>query len=890
MVEYQSPGEGFNGCEELTIVGKPENRFDEKRWTHKRDTGKPLGSEKNYKGSRDRRGAYRSKKIAAEENKVVGALEDAYHFEISFRTSTFSISLETPFSFAFTAFGKYFRPDKRAPSPVPVSNPLARSGSLAIRPKTLNSSFNMQQVKYYYSKRNDSSTSKERKGKWALSKQQPPEANSGHASLCNGTEFQLGAFFEIDHEKLPPKSPIQLKAIRVVKVSEATRLEVTVSFPSTLALRNYFALSPETGRDPELDERFVMSSNQAGRILWRLVSPSEVEEQKHLESFWLSCPNLHEHSPTPVITSESVAPQEEEAGEGESVVGHCLLTMIKCSGLVQWGIRRKVKYIGRHRQAEMSVDGHEEEVEEDVQDDVEEEQSERKRKREIAEDEKKNKKKKKKGKKNEKKWPEKRQTGAVKRNTDKKRSGEERQYGKGTKDRWSTERYEAAELKLLEIMKTKGAALGKPIMRQTLREEARKHIGDTGLLDHLLKHMAGKVVTNGAERFRRRHNSEGAMEYWLEPADLVDVRKMAGVSDTYWVPPPGWKPGDAMSDCPCGGDCKSKTQLKEEIATLKREINQLWSLKNVDNENYKCWVERNQRYEEEINNLTNFMHLLKEEILQLREEKENKKVAMEAIRVDKGLQCGEDHDSGTSKQEENLKNMEMIDHDDGTTEEEKVKAANYYSGITISSTNDTVISSSNRTSTKTKNSATTNSKKVTSRRSGFRICKPQGTFLWPDMSASAAAVSTIEEHMMLMGSGVPTPHSASSATSAPRLLLLPSPTSAARPAMTARPSEIMTVPTPAPPAAHFHHLQQAGGSYGLYPASVVYHHTVARVWAQTTSTSPPAMLVGVEGNNRAELAAAMASWDAAHRDKGGRGSVTTDLALAPPSTATTLYP
>ncbi|KAG6533218.1 protein ABIL2-like isoform X1 [Zingiber officinale] len=42
-------------------------------------------------------------------------------------------------------FGKYFSPDKRAPSPVPVSNPLARSGSLAIRPKTLNSSFSMQQ-------------------------------------------------------------------------------------------------------------------------------------------------------------------------------------------------------------------------------------------------------------------------------------------------------------------------------------------------------------------------------------------------------------------------------------------------------------------------------------------------------------------------------------------------------------------------------------------------------------------------------------------------------------------------------------------------------------------------------------------------------------------------
>lgn len=31
--------------------------------------------------------------------------------------------------------------------------------------------------------------------------------------------LELDAFYEIDHEKLPPKSPIQLKAIRVVKVS-----------------------------------------------------------------------------------------------------------------------------------------------------------------------------------------------------------------------------------------------------------------------------------------------------------------------------------------------------------------------------------------------------------------------------------------------------------------------------------------------------------------------------------------------------------------------------------------------------------------------------------------------------------------------------------------------
>ena len=40
--------------------------------------------------------------------------------------------------------------------------------------------------------------------------------------------------------------------------------------------------------------------------------------------------------------------------------------------------------------------------------------------------------------------------------------------------------------------------------------------GDTGLLDHLLKHLAETVVTPQGERLRRRHNAQGHMEYWLQ--------------------------------------------------------------------------------------------------------------------------------------------------------------------------------------------------------------------------------------------------------------------------------------------------------------------------------------------------------------------------------------
>lgn len=121
---------------------------------------------------------------------------------------------------------------------------------------------------------------------------------------------------------------------------------------------------------------------------------------------------------------------------------------------------------------------------------------------------------------------------------------------------------------MLEIMKAKGAVFENPVLRPELRAEARKFIGDTGLLDHLLKHMAGKVAPGGTERFRRRHNADGAMEYWLERADLVDIRREAGVEDPYWTPPPGWEPGDNPTQDPiCSRELKL---LKEEMAHIRR--------------------------------------------------------------------------------------------------------------------------------------------------------------------------------------------------------------------------------------------------------------------------------------------------------------------------------
>ncbi|PWA88412.1 protein DYAD [Artemisia annua] len=137
-------------------------------------------------------------------------------------------------------------------------------------------------------------------------------------------------------------------------------------------------------------------------------------------------------------------------------------------------------------------------------------------------------------------------------------------------NRWSKERYMAAELSLLEAMKAKKAMIGNPITRPALRLEARKRIGDTGLLDHLLKHVANEVAPGGKLRFRRSHNASGTMEYWLEDADLLKIRKDAGVKDPFWTPPPGWKPGDSPIQDPMVA--KELNNLKEELAYMKKEF------------------------------------------------------------------------------------------------------------------------------------------------------------------------------------------------------------------------------------------------------------------------------------------------------------------------------
>ncbi|KAL9381638.1 hypothetical protein Peur_024673 [Populus x canadensis] len=142
-------------------------------------------------------------------------------------------------------------------------------------------------------------------------------------------------------------------------------------------------------------------------------------------------------------------------------------------------------------------------------------------------------------------------------------------------DRWSVVRYNQAEKSMLEVMKAEGAVFEKPISRSALRMVARKHIGDTGLLDHLLKHIDGKVAPGGTERFCRCYNTQGKMEYWLESADLVKIKQEAGVPDPNYVPPSWLRPGsvaplDSVS-------AEELSLLRKEVAKMTRDMEELVS-------------------------------------------------------------------------------------------------------------------------------------------------------------------------------------------------------------------------------------------------------------------------------------------------------------------------
>ncbi|XP_025793704.1 protein AMEIOTIC 1-like isoform X3 [Panicum hallii] len=778
--------------------------------------------------------------------------------------------------------------------------------------------------KYYFKKKTSSHSSRNGKdGANHDSRIQPGSPLSRQSlTFYDAPTYHAGAFYEIDHDKLPPKSPIHLKSVRVVKVSECTSLDVTVKFPSLQALRTFFSSYPAFAIGPELDERFVMSSNHAARILRRRVTEEELEGEVHQDSFWLVKPCLYDFA---ACQQEAPPPPPPAAPADDS----CLLTTLKCDG-AGWGMRRRVRYIGRHRDEapkEAGIDGSETEVvsiREEQQRPATREvtRSERncKRKREAEGSSKE--KHRDEGKTNRKvQGGSKKSSKKAKKRTVESKDGDPR-HGK---DRWSAERYAAAERSLLDIMRSRGARCGAPVMRQVLREEARKHIGDTGLLDHLLKHMAGRVPEGSAHRFRRRHNADGAMEYWLEPAELAEVRRQAGVSDPYWVPPPGWKPGDDVSLV--AGDLLVKRQveeLTEEVSDVKRQMEQLvGKVGNFDaeraygslkvckrsaREKYQSVVRANEKLEKQVfslkdicDNMVQVNDELKKEVLSFKDKYEhiadkNDKLEAQITHLSSSLLSFKDH-FVMALTTETARQLGLAPSDEDQEAAPRTAAVYLASGDQMTPRADgTVIQGGPDRS---------------ARKSSFRVCKPQGTFLWPSMAsgttisggvssscpaaatpgpgiprgtscpssagpglprssrapaveAAAAAAATAwsgrDEHLMLGGvfSTPPSASSTNAAAAAAKLQLsLPSPRSPLQP------QKLFGTAAAAAAAA----------AAGFSPQKLLQFSGLTRLHVDTPPSSPGACGASLLEGKRALFNA----------DAGGIGVVGTELALATPS-------
>ncbi|CAK9139926.1 unnamed protein product [Ilex paraguariensis] len=202
----------------------------------------------------------------------------------------------------------------------------------------------------------------------------PP--TSDHCTLqCQTTNdevpeqnIEAGSIYEIDHSYLPNRTPVQLRSIRVVMVMEKTEWNVSVRFPSVQSLHLYFCNRVKE-MYPELDKKFVMGTKLAGKVLLRQVPTQEFHEKKHFEGFWL-------------VNYASVI-----GGFGDEISnkGICL-SEVTGNGMVRWGVRRQVKFLGKHTEnsnpqsSSSYVNGEEKakhEVDEEEVDEEEEEEEEK---------------------------------------------------------------------------------------------------------------------------------------------------------------------------------------------------------------------------------------------------------------------------------------------------------------------------------------------------------------------------------------------------------------------------------------------------------------------------------------------------------------------------------
>ncbi|KAM2281422.1 protein DYAD-like [Malus sylvestris] len=634
--------------------------------------------------------------------------------------------------------------------------------------------------------------------------------SSSPASSPDAIEhIKVGCFYQIDQSKLHERTvPEQLKDVRIVMVSAKGAFKVAVRFPSLHSLRTHINENgypkPDAKQIPALDEKYVMSPDMASEVLYRRIPPQEMVDQSKIWSFWAIRPPLKNHAR---CSSSSPAISGGGGAMDSSVVsrkGPCS-SELAFAGMVKWGKRRQIRYLRRHESSPSSgsEDSEKEKKVMELEDGDEEEGEETEEEAHLPpvlpwKMNLRNRKRKRPDNKRNIKAPtlkrSKSRAKSAKQNNQivavPDRSSRKLAKVKHTVARWSAGRYKLAEENMLKVMNEKGAAIGNPIRRPALRAEARRLIGDTGLLDHLLKHMAGKVAPGGAERFRRRHNADGAMEYWLESADLVHIRKEAGVQDPYWTPPPGWKPGDSPTQDPtCAREIK---ELREEIDKIRREMEES---KQQGNAGLAMATSSNSCLTGVDLDRDGSLIQIKEACAEL-----EKKIA----------KMDEETMEFVTKKEEQM--VEFTQSLSGIKEKIRMFELRKEGAVTISGApppSETASAAEKKEEDKLSGGDTAaaaaedKAAKIDRLRSGFRICKPQGSFLWPDMGSPTNFPSPSSQVLAPPHDPFVVPTPPSSTSSAPGHLISPTtppvkPVAERGPVTTTTLCNVTTIPS-APP-------------------------------------------------------------------------------------------
>ena len=135
-------------------------------------------------------------------------------------------------------------------------------------------------------------------------------------------------------------------------MSEKSEFNVAVRYPSTCSLSTHFSNGncekPEGKKLPALNEKYILDSELAGEVLYRRLTTQEIAEKRNSWSFWVvPCMEAEKDS-------DSGPASRTRLRDAASKKGMCS-SEVNLTGMVQWGKRKRVRFIGRHEEQKVET-------------------------------------------------------------------------------------------------------------------------------------------------------------------------------------------------------------------------------------------------------------------------------------------------------------------------------------------------------------------------------------------------------------------------------------------------------------------------------------------------------------------------------------------------------